>query len=91
MAMPVVIPSPPALAAPLNPRLDQLIPAVATKQNRPISEVGDTIRNTFISLVQAHYIERAPPCNLPLPSIRLHPGAVKQKGRGAKAGVLQSR
>ncbi|MEW5301413.1 MAG: hypothetical protein WDW36_004273 [Sanguina aurantia] len=67
-------------------RLDQLIPAVATKQNRPISEVGDTIRNTFISLVQAHYIERAPPCDLPPPSIRLHPGAVKQKGRGAKAG-----
>lgn len=53
-----------------------------TSGGAPSSEM---ILNVFMSLVQSHYLERVPPCNLPPPQRLPHPNSVKTR-RSAKAG-----
>ncbi|KAG2501534.1 hypothetical protein HYH03_000041 [Edaphochlamys debaryana] len=68
-------------------RMDQVLGSVAARMQKPQEEVADSIRNTFISLVQAHYVERSAPCSLPPPAIRPHPNSVRQrKSRTAASG-----
>ena len=64
--------------------IDQVIKGVASRTQRPPEEAREVVRNVFISLVQSHYIERAPPCTLPVPMLAPHPASVKK--RSAKSG-----
>ncbi|GLC40692.1 hypothetical protein PLESTM_001102200 [Pleodorina starrii] len=64
-------------------RMDQVLGGVAARMGKPQEEVADSIRNTFISLVQGHYVERAPLCHLPPPTIRPHPNSVRSKKKAA--------
>lgn len=65
-------------------RMDQILGSVAARMGQAQEEVADQIRNNFITLVQAHYVERSPPCTLPPPAIAPHPASVKT--RKAKTG-----
>ncbi|KXZ55574.1 hypothetical protein GPECTOR_2g1123 [Gonium pectorale] len=67
-------------------RMDQILGSVAARLGKPQVEVADTIRNTFISLVQGHYVERCPPCSLPPPIIRPHPNSVRSRKAKTAAG-----
>ncbi|GIL79813.1 hypothetical protein Vretimale_12430 [Volvox reticuliferus] len=64
-------------------RMDQVLGGVSARMGKPQEEATDTIRNTFISLVQAHYVERAPLCNMPPPAIKPHPNSVKTRKKPA--------
>ncbi|KAG1677915.1 hypothetical protein FOA52_001333 [Chlamydomonas sp. UWO 241] len=67
--------------------LDQLVSAVAGRLGQDRSECTERTRSVFMSLVQSHYIERAPPCSMPPPLRAPHPASVKgRKGANAKAG-----
>eukprot|EP00798_Chlamydomonas_sp_ICE-L_P005373 gene5373-5593_t len=47
--------------------VEQIIKGVAGRMQQPPEELREVIRNTFISLVQSHYIERVPTCSIPVP------------------------
>mmetsp|Transcript_28003 Transcript_28003/g.61450 ORF Transcript_28003/g.61450 Transcript_28003/m.61450 type:complete len:586 (+) Transcript_28003:89-1846(+) len=68
--------------------LDQVVKAVAGRLQQDPGEVQEHVRNTFISLVQSHYVERAPPATLPPPTVSNHPNSIKK--RSAKAGTEQA-
>ncbi|KAG2434127.1 hypothetical protein HXX76_007854 [Chlamydomonas incerta] len=61
-------------------RMDQVLGSVAARLGKALDkETRDSISNTFISLVQAHYVERSPPCTLPPPTLRPHPNSVRTR------------
>ncbi|PNW72301.1 hypothetical protein CHLRE_16g673900v5 [Chlamydomonas reinhardtii] len=61
-------------------RMDQVLGSVAARLGKALDkETRDSISNTFISLVQAHYVERSPPCSLPPPAVRPHPNSVRTR------------
>ncbi|KAG2453942.1 hypothetical protein HYH02_002145 [Chlamydomonas schloesseri] len=68
-------------------RMDQVLGSVAARLGKALDkETRDGISNTFISLVQAHYVERSPPCTLPPPAVRPHPNSVRTRKAKSAAG-----
>ena len=56
-------------------RWDQLLHLVAGQLQRGEDELAAQFRECFRRLVGARLVERAPPCDLPPPAVRVHPGA----------------
>ncbi|KAF6265727.1 hypothetical protein COO60DRAFT_870422 [Scenedesmus sp. NREL 46B-D3] len=52
------------------------------------AEVGEAVRWSFVQLLQEHYIERAPPCNLPPPQ-PISVAAKKVKKTAPKPGSIE--
>jgi hypothetical protein len=52
------------------------------------AEYGEAVRWSFVQLLQEHYIERAPPCNLPPPQ-PVSVAAKKVKKTAPKPGGLR--
>ncbi|GMH42024.1 hypothetical protein BSKO_09943 [Bryopsis sp. KO-2023] len=60
-------------------RLDQVISSVAGQTGESAEAVKDKTVQALVSLIRAHYVERAPPCDLPLKPEKSHPSAQKKK------------
>lgn len=47
--------------------------------------IQDNVLQMLVSLIRAHYVERSPPCDLPLMPTKPHPESVKRKSaKGAQ-------
>lgn len=61
------------------PRLDQILASVAGKMRKQVEDVKEEAVQKLVSLIQCHYVERSPPCDLPPMPSKQHPDSMKKK------------
>lgn len=52
--------------------------------SKSTESIEDNVLQMLVSLIRDHYVERSPPCDLPLMPTKPHPESVKRKS--AKGG-----